>query len=1129
MMRWIVGSSLRFRALVVAIACGMMFFGVGQLRDMPVDVFPEFAPPRVEVQTPSLGLSAAEVEALVTVPLEQALNGVEGLADIRSKSVSQLSSIVLIFEPGTDLLRARQLVSERINEAAAILPTWASPPVMLQPLSSTSRVMKIGLSSDSRSVMEMSMVSYWTIRNRLLRVPGVANVAIWGERIQMMQVQADPARMQAHDVSLNEVMEVTADALDAGLLRYSDGAVIGTGGFLETPNQRMAIQHVLPIVTPADLAKVPVAERDGKTVTLADVATVKEDHQPLIGDAVINGGPGLMLIVEKLPWGNTLEVTEGVEAAMKELAPGLTGITVDTTIFRPATFVETAIHNLGRALLLGCLLVVLVLALFLFEWRTALISVVAIPLSLVGAGLVLHAFGYGINTMILAGLVIAVGVVVDDAIIDIENIVRRLRQARRAGADDSVPTTAKLVLDASLEVRGPIVYATLIIIASAVPIFFLEGLTGAFFRPLALAYMLAVLVSMVVALTVTPALALMLLRKAPLERRESPLVRWLQRGYQSALSRITKRPVRAYALIAVMTLAGLAVLPGLGQALLPSFKERDFLMHWVTEPGASHPEEVRITEQASKDLMAIPGVRNFGAHIGQALIADEVVGVNFGENWISIDPDADYDETHKKIEAVVNSYPGLVRDVQTYLKERIREVLTGSGNAIVVRIYGEDLKVMREQADKVLAAMGGIDGVIDEHVSLQKEVPQVEIEVDLAKAQQLGIKPGDVRRAAATLMAGEEVGDVFRDGKAYDVQVWSTPETRANVTAIRQLPIDVPAGGTVPLSEVADVRIAATPNQIEHDGTLRKIDVTANVQGRDLGSVVGELDEKMAGIEFPRGYYAQTLGEYAERQAADRRLLVYAVLAAVAIFFLLQACYGSWRLAALSFLTLPAALVGGLLAAFLTGRVISLGSLVGFFTVLGIAARNGILLINHYQHLEREEGEPFGLGLVLRGSRERLSPILMTTLATALALVPLVVLGNLPGHEIEYPMAVVILGGLVTSTLLNLFVLPGLYLKFGKGRRGDALDAGPTPPTTPSGPRHGAPEPQPGGLSPGVAMDRTPPGRLSPGAAMASANQPDGGPSPSLGPVRRADGGGVRAGPAAAGRLRTIRVRLRVA
>jgi Cu/Ag efflux pump CusA len=458
--------------------------------------------------------------------------------------------------------------------------------------------------------------------------------------------------------------------------------------------------------------------------------------------------------------------------------------------------------------------------------------------------------------------------------------------------------------------------------------------------------------------------------------------------------------------------------------------------------------------------MAIPGVRNFGAHIGQALIADEVVGVNFGENWISIDPNADYDETLKKVEEVVQSYPGLRRDVQTYLKERVREVLTGSGDAIVVRIYGDDLKTMKEQAQKVQDILSGIDGVIDEHISLQAEVPQVQVEVDLAKAQRLGIKPGDVRRAAATLMAGEEVGDIFRDGKAYDVNVWSTPATRASVTSIRQLPIDVPDGGQVLLGEIADVSIKPTPNQIEHDATSRKIDVDANVKGRDLGSVVQELETKLKDLDFPRGYHAELLGEYAERQAAQQRLLWFAGLAVVAIFFLLQASYGSWRLASLSFFTLPSALVGGVLAAYLTGGVISLGSLVGFFTVLGIAARNGILLINHYQHLEREEGVPFGKELVLRGSKERLSPILMTTLATGLALVPLVVLGDIPGHEIEHPMAVVILGGLLTSTLLNLLVLPALYLRFGRGK-GDGAGSRLTDLDSPSGTPGGArPVPQ---------------------------------------------------------------------
>ena len=531
MLRAVVSSSLKFRYIVVALASALLVFGFAQVRDIPVDVFPEFAPPRVEIQTACLGLSAEDVEALVTVPLEQALNGVEGLDIMRSKSVPQLSSVELIFEPGTDLLQARQLVQERVTAVTPTLPTWAAPPVMMPPLSATSRIMKIGLSSTSQSLIDMSVISYWTIRPRLLSVPGIANVAIWGERLKMMQVQVDPERMTAANVSLDQVMDVTADALDVGLLKFSNGATIGTGGSLDTPNQRLSIRHVQPIESPVDMAQVVIEERDGKPLRLGDVATVIEDHQALAGDAVINDGPGLMLVVEKFPWANTLEVTKGVEDALEDLRPGLTGIAMDSTIFRPASFIETALHNLSLALLLGCLFVVLVLGLFLFEWRSALISLVAIPLSLLAAGLVLYMRGATINTMILAGFVIAVGVVVDDAIIDIENIVRRLRLGRRAGSTQS---TGSIILEASLEVRSAIIYATLINVVALVPVLLMGGLSGAFFQPLAVSYGLAVLASMLVALTVTPALALLLLHRAPLERRESPLVRWLQRGYTAS-------------------------------------------------------------------------------------------------------------------------------------------------------------------------------------------------------------------------------------------------------------------------------------------------------------------------------------------------------------------------------------------------------------------------------------------------------------------------------------------------------------------------------------------------------------------------------------------------------------------
>jgi CzcA family heavy metal efflux pump len=1031
MMRLIVRSSLRYRFLILAAAVGMMIVGLGRIQNVPVDVFPEFAPPKVEIQTIALGMSTAEVESLVTVPIEQALAGVEGLDILRSKSVPQLSQIEMIFSRETNLLQARQLVAERMANVAATLPTWASPPFMIQPLSATSRVLKIGLSSDTVSLMDLSMISYWTIRSRLLSVEGVANVTIYGERLKQLQVQVLPEQMAAHSVTLDQVMGAAASALDAGLLRFTDGSLIGTGGFVDTATQRIVVQHLPTVITAESLANVTVENALGRQIPLTDVANLVQDFQPLIGDAVINDGPGIMLIVEKFPWANTLDVTRGVEQAMEELRPGLQSIEIDTTIFRPATFISVALENLARALLIGSILVFVILVLFLFDWRTALISLVAIPLSLMAAMLILDARGTTINTMVIAGLIISVGVVVDDAIIDIENIVRRLRQHRLAGSNRS---TASIVLDSSLEVRSAIIYATLIDVVAIIPVFFVEGLSGAFFQPLVVSYGLAVLASLGVALTVTPAMALILLRNAAVERRGSPVARLLQRGYEGLLSRIVRRSRPAFVTVGAISVVGAVVFSQLGQALLPDFKERDFLMHWVTAPGTSHAEEVRISTDACIELRSIPGVRNCGSHIGQAFQADEPYGIDFGENWISVDPAVDYDDTHAAVLEVVNGYPGLRRDVQTYLKERIREVLTGSSDAIVIRIYGPDLEVLRQKSIELEEAMSEIPGIIDLHRELQVEIPQVQVEVDLGKALQYGVKPGDVRRAASILLAGEEVGDIFVAGKAYDVMVWTTPGIRESVTGIEDLPIDTPIAGPVRLGELADVRVVASPNSVSHEGLNRRIDVDANVSGRDLGAVIRDVEAALASVEFDAGYHPEMLGEYAERQGAQDRLLLFAFAALIGIFLLLQASFGSTRLAVLSFLCLPSALVGGVLAAWVGGGVISLGSLVGFFTVLGIAARNGIMMINHFQHLERYEGEEFGPALVIRGARERLSPILMTALATGLALVPLAIAGDLPGHEIEHPMAIVILGGLVTSTLLNLFVVPSLYLRF--ARRG---------------------------------------------------------------------------------------------
>jgi CzcA family heavy metal efflux pump len=1016
-MRWLLAVSLRNRIVVIALGVLLVVAAARTLPNTPLDVFPEFAPPIVEVQTEAPGLSTNEVESLVTVPLEAALNGIPGLDTIRSKSVLGLSQVVLILDPASNVMAARQMVQERLSRAAAQLPAIARPPVMLSPLSSLSRVMKVGVTSETLSQVELSTLAKWTMRPRLMAIPGVANVAIWGQRDRQLQVLVDPDRLRAHALTVDQVVQAAGD-----------GVSLQAGGFLDTPNQRLAITHESAVTSVPDLEAIVVAERNGAVLHIGDVATVVEGFPVPIGDAVINSGPGLMLIVEKQLGANTLSVTRGVEEALEQMRPALAGVAVDPTIFRPATFIEMSLRNLSRALLVGCMLVILVLIVFLADWRTALISSVAIPLSLLAAGLLLHYRGGTLDTMVLAGLVIALGEVVDDAIIDVENIVRRLRLNRAAEHPQSA---IAVVLEASMEVRSAVLYGSLIVVIVFLPVFMLEGLAGAFFRPLALSYVLAIIASLVVALTITPALALMLLPRH-LDRRESRLVRGLKMRYRRALSRIVDRPQRALVSLALMLLLTAVTGPFLGEEFLPSFREYDFLMHWVEKPGTSIEATRRITESASRELMAVPGVRNFGAHIGRAEVADEVVGPNFTELWISLDPSVDYEATVARIQSIVDGYPGLYRDLLTYLRERIKEVLTGASATIVVRLYGPDLAGLRAHAASVRAAIANVQGVADLTIQAQVLVPKVEVRFDPDRAAAFGLSPGAVRRAAATLVQGIKVGEFYEEQQLFDVVVWGAPEVRRNLDAIRALQVPIANGGAVPLGSVSTVEVTATPNEITRENGSRRIDVTSNVRGRDLGAVARDIQAQLAGLSFPQGYYAQVMGEYAERQASSNRLTLLGVIAVAAIFLILLADFGSARVSTLIFLTLPFALVGAVVAAFVTGGVLSLGSLVGLVTVIGISARNGIMLISHYRHLELHEGVPFGLELIVRGSEERLAPILMTALATGLALVPIVLGGTRAGYEIEYPLAVVILGGLFTSTLLNLFIVPPLYLRYGR-------------------------------------------------------------------------------------------------
>lgn len=1037
-MRALIDFCLRLRFLVLIGAVGLLVLGARAGMAARVDVFPEFAPPRVEIQTEAPGLSSLEVERLVTTPIERALAGVAFVSAMRSKSVLGLSSVVLVFEPGTDTMQARQLVQERIASVATQLPQMARQPVMLSPLSSMSRVLKIGISSASLSQMEMSELARFTIRPRLMSVPGVANVAIWGQRDRQVHVEINPDALVARGVRIDEVVKAARDATTPA-----------AAGFVDTPTQRFAVTHV-PFVRRGEkdsLGGALVALKNGAAVRLSDVATIEDGFPAPIGDAIIDDGPGLLLIVEKQPWGNTLDVTRNVEAALATLKPALPkDMKVDSTIFRPATFIERALGNLGRATLIGCALVIGILFLFLFDWRAAVVSVVAVPLSLTAAAGILAALGVTIDTMTIAGLVIALGEVVDDAIIDIENIARRL-SLNDGQAPPSRKSAFAVVLDASLEVRSSVVYATLIVVLVFVPVYFMEGLAGSFFRPLAIAYALAVFASLAIALTVTPALSLILFGKRHLAGKQAPLARIVQSHYTRILDGLLDRPRTLAGAVVLALGAACSVVPLLGEAFLPDFHETDFLMHWVGRPGTSLEEMDRITVRASKEIRAIPGVRNFGSHIGRAEVADEVVGPNFAELWISLDDRADYAASVARIKTTVDGYPGLYRDVQTYLQERMRDVLTGTSGSIVVRIFGPDLDTLRQKANEVAHALETIPGVTNLKVEPQTLVPQVEIRLDPSVLERVGLTAGDVRRATSTLLQGTRVGELYEGDRIVDVVVWGEASLRLDPTTIRELRIPLPpdpnpglSGGngqaprdtaTVRLAELAAVDIVPTPNMIGHEGGARRIDVTCDGAGRDLGLLTRDVERAVANVTFPVGHHPEILGEHVARSRARGRLIGLALLSLVGIGCVLYADFRSFRLVAFTMTTLPFALIGGVAGVLVTGGVVSLGGLVGFVTVLGIAARNGIMLLSHFRHLE-EEGMSFGRALVLRGSTERVVPIVMTALATGLALVPLLVIGNQPGNEIEHPMAVVIFGGLVTSTLLNLLVVPPLYLRWSK-------------------------------------------------------------------------------------------------
>jgi Cu/Ag efflux pump CusA len=1031
----IVAASVRFRLLVLGIAAGLMILGATQLEEARVDILPEFTPPYVEVQTEALGLSAEEVEQLVTVPLEaDLLNGVAFLEEIRSESIPGLSSIVMTFEPGTDIFEARQVVAERLTQAHA-LPNVSKAPAMLQPLAAENRVMMVSLRSTGLSMIDMSVLARWTIRPRLIGVPGVANVSIWGERNRQLQVLVDPIELQQRGVSLGDVVSTTGNSLWVSPLTFLEASTPGTGGFIDTPNQRMGIQHVLPIGSAEDLARVVVdTDHSDRTLRLGDVATVVEDHQPLIGDAVVGDGQGLLLVIEKFPGADTVDVTRNIDQALEAMLPGLSGIEIDSAVFRPATFIEASVGNVSLALLLGFLLIALVLGALLLDWRAALISLVTIPLSLAIAGLVLVYAGASLNVMVLGGLIGAIVVIVDDAAGSVDRVLDRLRRPREG---DNERTSSALVTDAILEGRRPAVYATLIILLALVPVFFVGGAMSSFLPPLAIAYGVAVLASMAVALTAAPALAVLLLRRHSGERRESPIITRVRARYVTALGPHLHRSrpgllTGGIALLGVATLVGALIVPSAGTAAaLPSFKTQDLLIHFDGGPGTARPEMARIIGRVTGELRTIPGVQNVDGHIGRAILSDAITDVNSGEIWLKIGASADYDRTLAAISDAVDGYPGLGKAIVTYPQERINEVLSGSEHDAIVRIYGHELSVLRDRAEEVRGAMASVAGVVDASVLAPVEEAALEVVVDLEAADAFGLRAGDVRRAATTLLSGIEVGLLFEEQKVFEVVVWGKPELRTSISSVENLMIETPGGDLVRLSEVADVRIAPTPSVVTREGVRRIMEVGVTIGDRDVGSVLREMEAAVGSVEFPLEYHAEVFSEAGDQQAAQLTLL--GVLAAVAVmaFLLLQAVVASWRLAAAVFVTLPAALIGGVVAGLAGGELVSIGTLAGLFAVLAISVRTCISLIDHFQRLERTGQHAIGPRLVLAGAADRLGPTLMSVLATAVGLLPFVVLGEIAGLEVLRPMAIFVLGGLITSTLWTLFVVPDLYLRSG--------------------------------------------------------------------------------------------------
>jgi CzcA family heavy metal efflux pump len=1018
--------SLRFRGPVLALAAVVVAYGVYLASHARLDVFPEFAPPQVVIQTEAPGLSSDQVEELVTRPVENGVNGVGNLESLRSESIQGLSKVTAVFREGTNVMTARQMVSERLVQAAGQLPVGVKSPTLEPLTSSTSLILALGFTSTKRSPMELRTFVDWTVRPRLQGVSGVAKTVEFGGEVRELQIQVLPERLVAYDLPLSEVVQAA---------RESTG-VLGAG-FVETATQRISIRMEGQSLTAEELAQAVVAHREGHSVRLGDVARVVEGPEPKVGDALINGTPGVLLQVWAQYGTNTLEVTQAVEEAISELRPALASAEVtlaDPPLFRPASFISQSIRNINISLLTGGGLVAIVLMLFLFNWRTAVISLSAIPLSLLVAVIVLDRFGATLNTLTLGGFAIAIGEVVDDAIIDVENILRRLRENRAS----STPKSAfRVVLDASLEVRSAVVYATFVVALVFVPVLTMSGIQGKLFSPLGVAYILATLASLLVALTVTPALSLLLLARAE-PRPEPRFLGALKRAHLACLRMLADHPRWTMAFPLLLMAWAVPMILSFGGELIPEFQEGNYIIQVSAIPGTSAPEAMRIGKQVSDVLLANEHVATVGLEVGRAELGEDTVGTDYSE-FVVTTKEVEGEEAaalQKTLQEDLNrQFPGVKFAVKTFLSERIEETISGTKAPFVVRVFGNDLSVVESKAtevEEVLSKVRGAAGV----QYLRPDEPQLRVTLRRDRLRELGFRPVEVMEAVQTYYEGNAAAQTYDQNRLFDVVVLLDPARRRDPEALSRLLVRSHQGTQVPLGELAEIHQSTARHVVLHSGTRRYQEVSCQVSGIDQATFVREAQKAiLEKVRFSNGTYPRFEGEAVEQSSARQEILLHSILAGAAILLLLSVVFRRARNLLLVLVNIPFALVGGIFAVYFfaeaEGPMVSVGSLVGFVTLFGITTRNSIMMISHFEHLVRSEGRTWNLDTALRGASERLVPILMTALVTGLGLLPVALGGDEAGREVEGPMALVILGGLATSTLLNLLVLPTLALRFG--------------------------------------------------------------------------------------------------